>query len=278
MSSGDFNCEIKQSFNGPLEKLRLDLNETIKTISQTFTKILTTTNNLGTGIHEIASASNDLSTRTEHQATALEGTAAELKNITKTVQVSSDGAESTIKMVENARDTAAKSEVVVRSALSAMEEIESSAKEITEIISIIDEIAFQTNLLALNAGVEAARAGDAGQGFAVVASEVRALAQRSAVAAKEIKGLISKSTEQVKNGSTLVGKTGEALETISKQVIEISITVKAIVGSSKDQFQSLNSLNTAVSEMDTGTQQNAAVAEEATAACHCKRRSNSRPQ
>jgi methyl-accepting chemotaxis protein len=149
-----------------------------------------------------------------------------------------------------------------------MSDIEKSAAEITEIISVIDEIAFQTNLLALNAGVEAARAGDAGKGFAVVAQEVRELAQRSAGAAKEIKTLISKSSSQVSSGSQLVNATGETLHRIAGQVVEISGVVDQIASGANEQFIALKQLNTAVGDMDNATQQNAAMAEQATAASH----------
>jgi len=157
---------------------------------------------------------------------------------------------------------------VVRDAVAAMSEIESSAQQISQIIGVIDEIAFQTNLLALNAGVEAARAGDAGKGFAVVASEVRALAQRSAEAAKEIKALISASTTQVEQGVSLVGQTGEALNRIVAQVADINTVVSEIAASAQEQATGLHQVNTAVNQMDQVTQQNAAMVEQSTAASH----------
>jgi methyl-accepting chemotaxis protein len=157
---------------------------------------------------------------------------------------------------------------VVREAMAAMTGIDKSSKQISEIIGVIDEIAFQTNLLALNAGVEAARAGDAGRGFAVVASEVRALAQRSAQAAKEIKGLISASTAQVDQGVRLVGRTGEALGRIVAQVVEINTVVTEIAASAQEQSTGLEQVNTAVNQMDQVTQKNAAMVEEMTAAAH----------
>ena len=149
-----------------------------------------------------------------------------------------------------------------------MGKIEKSAGEIANIIGVIDEIAFQTNLLALNAGVEAARAGEAGKGFAVVAQEVRELAQRSAKAAKEIKELINASNEHVKSGVTLVGNTGKALQEIVTQVVQVDGNVGAIVEASREQATGLKEINTAVNTMDQGTQQNAAMVEETTAAAH----------
>lgn len=271
MSQGDLSCKIDEPFEGELDRLRTDLNSAITQFGGTFNKILNTSESLSTGVREIVTASDDLSVRTEKQASSLEETATTLAQITKTVQSASEGAENTRTIVETAKTDAQISGVVVEKALSAMGEIEESAKEINQIISVIDEIAFQTNLLALNAGVEAARAGEAGLGFAVVASEVRALAQRSATAAKEIKELISKSTDQVAGGSKLVGETGEALHKIADQVLEISVVVDEIAIGAKEQFKSLNDLNATVSEMDAGTQQNAAMAEEATAACHSLR-------
>ena len=171
-------------------------------------------------------------------------------------------------MVAAADEDAKKSAVVVRQAVEAMDAIAKSSQQISQIIGVIDEIAFQTNLLALNAGVEAARAGDAGRGFAVVASEVRALAQRSAEAAKEIKGLISASTTQVEHGVKLVAETGKSLERIMAQVTEINDVVGEIAAGAKEQATGLGEVNTAINQMDQVTQQNAAMVEQSTAASH----------
>jgi methyl-accepting chemotaxis protein len=224
------------------------------------------------GIHsgsgEIAVAADDLSRRTEQQAAGLEETAATLDQITATVKNTAEGAIQAQKVVASAKTDADHSGEVVRKAIAAMGGIEKSSKQIGQIIGVIDEIAFQTNLLALNAGVEAARAGDAGRGFPVVASEVRALAQRSAEAAKEIKSLISASTTQVGQGVDLVGETGKALGRIVVQVAEINTLVASITASAQEQSSALHQVNTAVNQMDQVTQQNAAMVEETTAAAH----------
>ncbi len=198
----------------------------------------------------------------------MEETAAALEEITTSLKDATSRADEAGQLVERTRAGAAKSGEVVRRAVEAMGGIESSSREISSIIGVIDEIAFQTNLLALNAGVEAARAGSAGKGFAVVAQEVRELAQRSANAAKEIKALITKSGEQVHMGVTLVGDTGAALADIVGQVQEIERNVTAIVRSSREQATGLNEISAALNSIDQGTQQNAAMVEQQTAASH----------
>jgi methyl-accepting chemotaxis protein len=230
------------------------------------TVIAETTLGIKAGTGEIAQASDDLSRRTEQQAASLEETAAALDEITATVKKSAEGAGHARQVVASADDDAKRSAVVVHEAVQAMDGIAKSAQQISQIISVIDEIAFQTNLLALNAGVEAARAGEAGRGFAVVASEVRALAQRSAEAAKEIKALISTSTLQVDHGVKLVAETGKALERIMAQVNDINTVVAEIATGAREQATGLAEVNTAINQMDQVTQQNAAMVEQSTAA------------
>lgn len=268
LSEGELDCEIAEPFEGDLEELRADFNMAVGRIADVFNEIAMTAGAIEQGSKEIFAASDDLSRRTEQQAASLEETAATLDQITVTVQKSSEGAENARKLVNTARDDAETNGGIVNKALEAMGDIEKSSGEISQIISVIDEIAFQTNLLALNAGVEAARAGEAGQGFAVVASEVRALAQRSANAAKEIKALIAKSSDQVATGSQLVNATGETLHRIAGRVVEISAVVDGIASGAGEQSVALKQLNATVGQMDKATQQNAAMAEQTTAASH----------
>ena len=268
LSEGELDCEIAEPFEGDLEELRADFNLAVGRIADVFNEITMTAGTIEKGSREIFTASDDLSRRTEQQAASLEETAATLEQITVTVQKSSEGAENARKLVNTARDDAETNGGIVGKALEAMGDIEKSSGEISQIISVIDEIAFQTNLLAINAGVEAARAGEAGQGFAVVASEVRALAQRSATAAKEIKTLIAKSSDQVATGSQLVNATGETLHRIAGRVVEISTVVEEIASGAGEQSVALKQLNATVGQMDKVTQQNAAMAEQATAASH----------
>jgi methyl-accepting chemotaxis protein len=271
LSAGDLTFQLKDAFAPDYEKLRTDFNGAMSQLQQTMKTVVGRTHGLRSGGEEITQASDDLSKRTEQQAASLEETAAALDEITATVKKTADGAIEARKVVAIAKDDAEKSGAIVREAVGAMTRIEDSSRQISQIIGVIDEIAFQTNLLALNAGVEAARAGDAGRGFAVVASEVRALAQRSAEAAKEIKALISASSDQVAQGVDLVGQTGRALARIADQVAQINGVVSEIAASAQEQATGLHQVNAAVNQMDQVTQQNAAMVEEATAAAHSLR-------
>jgi methyl-accepting chemotaxis protein len=268
LAEGDLGYRIDQSFVAELDQLRTNFNASMKTLQDTLAAVGQNARAIDAGANEIRGAADDLAKRTEQQAASVEQTAAALEEITTTVKDSTHRAEEAGVLVSRARDTAHSSGKVVESAISAMEEIEKSSAEISNIIGVIDDIAFQTNLLALNAGVEAARAGEAGKGFAVVAQEVRELAQRSANAAKEIKTLITASGDQVRAGVSLVGQTGTALQTIVTEVQEINRHVVAIVEAAREQSIGLQEINTAVNTMDQGTQQNAAMVEESTAASH----------
>lgn len=207
----------------------------------------------------IRAAADDLPKRTEQQAASLEETVAAVGESTSSINESAKRAEAAGALVVLTKSNAERSGDVVRKAGSAMDRIKGSSDKISNIIGVIDEIAFQTNLLALNAGVGAARAGEAGRGFAVVASEVRAVAQRSADAAKEIKGLIHESVDQVEAGVSLVGQTSKSLETIVAEVQDINENVRAIVEAAQRQASSLQEINTAMTAIDRNTQQNAAM-------------------
>ena len=268
LAEGDLTFRLIQDFPGDYRKLQDDFNAVMSQLQDAMKVIVQNAAAMTAGAGEISQAADDLSRRTEQQAATLEETAAALDEITSTVRRTAEGAGQANAVVVAARADAEKSGDVVGRAVTAMTGIERSSREISQIIGVIDEIAFQTNLLALNAGVEAARAGDAGKGFAVVASEVRALAQRSADAAKEIKRLISTSTQQVGEGVDLVGQAGQALDRIAGQVTQISGLVSEIASSAQEQATGLSQVNTAVNQMDQTTQQNAAMVEQSTAASH----------
>jgi methyl-accepting chemotaxis protein len=268
LSEGDVSYRIGQPFTATLDGVRNDFNMSAEKLQAALTKVAQNASGIGAGANEIKSAADDLAKRTEQQAAAVEETAAALEEITTTVRDSTKRAQEAGQIVSRAKAGAEQSGQVVRRAVVAMEQIAKSANEISNIIGVIDEIAFQTNLLALNAGVEAARAGEAGKGFAVVAQEVRELAQRSASAAKEIKALITTSNDQVQQGVQLVGDTGKALETIVSEVQEINRHVVSIVEAAQEQSSGLQQINTAVNQMDQDTQKNAAMVEETNAASH----------
>ncbi|MGO1304238.1 MAG: methyl-accepting chemotaxis protein, partial [Sphingomonas parapaucimobilis] len=215
---------------------------------------------------EIGKAAGDLSRRTEHQAASLEETAAAMRQVTTAIQETAQFGNKAAQVAASAQQNAAQSGVVVQRAMDAMGGIERTSNEISEIIGVIDGIAFQTNLLALNAGVEAARAGDAGKGFAVVASEVRALAQRSADAAKDVKSRIGASDAQIRSGVQEVDAAGSTLQRIAAQVSEMATLIGDIASASQQQASSASQITIAIGDLDSVTQQNAAMVEEASAA------------
>lgn len=265
LAKGDFTVQL-EGLPPAFAKLEQDFDFMRTRISETLTQVSQTAESINTGSIEISQASDDLSSRTEQQAASLEETAAAMHQLNDGVRETAEGAAHVNQSVSTAHADATRGGEVVKEAVAAMDDIERSAQEIAKIINVIDGIAFQTNLLALNAGVEAARAGDAGKGFAVVANEVRALAQRSADAAKHIKELISESSRQVTRGVELVGQSGEALDSIVRKVAEIAGLAGNISELAAAQSNSLQQVNTAVSEMDKMTQQNAAMVEQSTAA------------
>lgn len=258
IAARDLRHRITDELPGVFAKMRDDFNNAIEQLAETIAEIDRSADRIREGSAGISESTREMAQRSEQQAASIEETAAALEEITATVNQSAHRADDAGRLVKDTKESAERSGTVVRRAVDAMGEIERSSDEISNIIGVIDDIAFQTNLLALNAGVEAARAGEAGKGFAVVAQEVRELAQRSASAAREIKALITKSSEQVKSGVELVGETGKALEVIVAQVNEINVNVSAIVDGAKEQAAGLKEINQAINVMDQGTQQNAA--------------------
>ncbi|RVK81324.1 methyl-accepting chemotaxis protein [Sinorhizobium meliloti] len=265
LANGDLTAAVAR-IAPEYAKLKDDFNTAVAALRDVIGAISRSTEIVHGSAADISEAANNLSRRTEQQAAALEETAAALDEITSTVRHASGRALEARDMVDETKASAAKSGDIVRNAIDAMGRIEASSSRISQIIGVIDEIAFQTNLLALNAGVEAARAGEAGRGFAVVAQEVRELAQRSAGAAKEIKALIGTSVKEVGAGVELVRSTGDALMEIDALVNRVNEQVAAIATAAREQATGLQEVNTAVNSMDQMTQQNAAMVEETTAA------------
>lgn len=266
LARNELSYRIKEPFPGAADTLRQDFNSALESLSSAVDAVRRSASAVSCSSSEIRSASDDLALRNEQQAASLEETSAAMSQVTGIVRNTAGNAAQVQNAISEAHREATEGGLVVRNAIKAMAEIEASAREITQIINVIDGIAFQTNLLALNAGVEAARAGDAGKGFAVVANEVRALAQRSADAAKDIKELITASSEQVEGGVRLVNETGGLLDKIVGSVGEINVAVSEIARSSESQSINLEQVNSAIGDMDRMTQQNAAMVEQSTAA------------
>lgn len=268
LSSGDLECEITTPFAPTFERLRQDFNAAVGNLRGTIIAIVASSRVINERTVEIAKAADDLSRRTEQQAAALEQSSAATNELTSAVNQTADSSTRTKDVITTARGASENGTQVIKKTITAMDGIRESSQLISQRIGVIDEIALQTNLLALNASVEAARAGEFGRGFAVVATEVRALAQRSAQAAKEIKDLIQRSTIDVDRGVDLVAATGSAINQIMSQVAQIDDGIADIAGRALNQAATLKQVNSAIGEIDQTTQQNAAMAEESTAACH----------
>lgn len=271
LAEGDLSQRMVQEYQGAFLKLKQDSNLTAETLGKIVVNITEASELVNSATFEIAEGTKDLASRTEKQASSLEQTAAAMEVFTETVRQNADNAAQASQLSMSARESAEKGGEVVSNAVSAMSRISESSQKITDIVSMIDEIAFQTNLLALNAAVEAARAGEAGKGFAVVASEVRALAQRSSDASREIKELIEASSSQVSEGVELVNHTGETLEEIVTSVKRVADIVSEIASASQEQSTGLSEVNTAIAAMDDMTQKNAALVEQTSAAAQSMR-------
>ena len=265
LSEGDLTQNMAGEFEGEFATMRDAVNTSVDNLMNMVTEIRTSATNITSAASEISQGNADLSQRTEEQASSLEETASSMEELTSTVKQNADNARQANQLASGAREQAEKGGDVVGKAVSAMVEINDASKKISEIIGVIDEIAFQTNLLALNAAVEAARAGEQGRGFAVVAAEVRNLAQRSAGAAKEIKTLIKDSVEKVDEGSRLVDESGKTLGDIVNAVKKVSDIIAEIAAASLEQSSGIEQVNKAVMQLDEMTQQNAALVEEAAA-------------
>ena len=265
VAEGDFTGHINLDSQDEVGRLAVAMNSTVDSMRTALSDVRETADAVASAAEQLSAASQSISSGAQEQASSLEETAASLEEITSTVKQNADSAQQANQLASGARDVAEKGGRVVGDAVTAMGEINQSSKQIADIITTIDEIAFQTNLLALNAAVEAARAGEQGRGFAVVAAEVRNLAQRSAASAKEIKALIQDSVKKVENGAELVNTSGQTLNEIVTSVKRVTDIVQEIAAASREQSVGIDQVNTAVTQMDTVTQSNASQTEELSA-------------
>ncbi|MDR6741480.1 methyl-accepting chemotaxis protein [Herbaspirillum sp. 1173] len=264
--NGDLTLRLAEDGKDEVTQISRSFNQFVNQITGILQDVRRSSDTVKISSTEIASGNQDLSARTEQQAGALEETASAMEQLTSTVQQNSESARRANELAGNASRIAAQGGEVVGNVVSTMEAINASSRQIADIITVIDGIAFQTNILALNAAVEAARAGEQGRGFAVVASEVRSLAQRSAQAAKEIKQLIDNSVSKVADGGVLVAQAGQTMEQIVASIRDVSVIVSEIAHASSEQNGGIQEVNLAITHIDEGTQQNAALVEQAAAA------------
>jgi methyl-accepting chemotaxis protein len=266
VAAGDLTQTIDAEYQGIFGQLKDDTNTTIERLREVVGRIKEATEAINTASQEIAAGNQDLSSRTEEQASSLEETSSSMEELNATVKQNAENARQANELAKTSNAGVVKGGEVVKQVVVTMGEIQASSKKISDIIGVIDSIAFQTNILALNAAVEAARAGEQGRGFAVVATEVRNLAQRSATAAKEIKTLIAESVDKVESGARLVQQAGTTMDEVVTSFQQVASLVTEIASASREQSSGIEQTTQAVSQMDEVTQQNAALVEEAAAA------------
>ncbi len=266
LARGDLTQTMDGEFQGTFGQLKEDTNSTVERLREVVGRIKDASDSISTAAQEIATGNQDLSARTEEQAGSLEETVSTMEELSATVKQNAENAQQANDLAKSSNDIATRGGEMVKRVVVTMGEIQVSSKKISDIVGVIDSIAFQTNILALNAAVEAARAGEQGRGFAVVASEVRALALRSATAAREIKGLINESVDKVEGGAQLVQQAGSTMDEVVDSFHQVASLVTGITGASREQSSGIEQVTQAISQMDEVTQQNAALVEQAAAA------------